>query len=162
MKKNNEQPMIQAGRTILDLSNKKRVPQKGVKLTRDGRVDVEYMRKKDNELVTGVFQFHECPGGKLSFPFHKYKGDPIEQYELYDGMTYTIPRMVANHINKDMRVPSYHYLPGEPGVQTGFSNNMEQQVKTWKARASFNTIDTLDDYDAGNDTDIAIVESKPK
>lgn len=154
--------LIQQGRTTLDLGKRKRTPQRGVKVNKDGRVDVEYMRKKDNELVTGVFQFHECQGGMLEFAFHKYKGDPVEIYRLYDGQTYTIPRMVANHINKTCRVPVHSYLPGEPGVYTGFAGNMEAKVTSWKARASFNTLELIDDYDAGNDTTLAVVEKIAK
>ncbi len=152
-------PKIQfAGRAAQEIV--KSGPKKGVKLLSNGKVDTEYMRKKDNELVTGVFQNHERPGGYISFPFYKYKGDHITIYEFWDGETKTIPRMVANHINTTMRTPIHSYLPGEKGtygVHTDFAGNMTCKITGWKSRCSFNRID-FDDLDEGADTNLVIVE----
>jgi hypothetical protein len=138
----------------------KRGPKKGVKLLPNGKVDIEYMRRKDREPVTGVFQNHEQPGGFMSFSFYKYKGDPIEIFSFWDGETKTIPRMVANHINSNMRTPVFAYMQGEKGtheVHTDFAGNMNCKVSGWKARCSFNRFD-FDDLDEGADTDLVIVE----
>ena len=62
---------------------------------------IEYQELRGCEKVKGIFRFHERPGGKLKFPFKKYKNVPLEVYELEDGEVYEIPRCVAEHLNKN-------------------------------------------------------------
>jgi hypothetical protein len=72
-------------------------------------------REKDREMVRGKFIFHEVPGGSMSFNFKKYKGDPLEKFELVDGQIYTIPLGVAKHLNSNCSYPSYTYKTDEAG-----------------------------------------------
>lgn len=65
-------------------------------------------KEKDSELVTGTFKNIECPGSSLQFWFKKYDEPPV-YYELLDGQKYTIPRMVAEHLNTGTRVKSHEY-----------------------------------------------------
>ncbi|SRR5229473_6342852 len=76
--------------------------------------ELQYRRDRDRELVTGTFNFHECPGGKFDFVFRQYPGDDIEQYSFYDGHSYTIPLGVAKHLNNNCNRPKYEHvtLPG--------------------------------------------------
>lgn len=62
---------------------------------------LKYLRDKDREKVKGVFRFYECPGAVLSFPFKKWKEDPVEVYHLKDGQTYELPLGVAKHLNNN-------------------------------------------------------------
>jgi len=76
-------------------------------------VNIKYQRDKDRELVKGIFKYHEAPGGSVSFSFRKYKGDPIERYDLVDGNVYTLPLGVAKHLNSNCWYPQYEHINGE-------------------------------------------------
>lgn len=90
--------------------------------------ELKYMRDKDRELVTGVFRFHECPNMPLKFVFRKYKDDPVETYELFDGCEYTIPLGVAKHLNKEGWYPVHEY------VLNNGQANPEKNVKAPRER----------------------------
>jgi hypothetical protein len=79
-------------------------------------------REKDREMVKGIFKFYEVPGGQLSFVFRKWKGDPIERYDLRDGEVYTIPLGVAKHLNSSGWYPVHAYTKNEkdaPSMRIG-------------------------------------------
>jgi len=102
------------------------------------KADLEALRKKDAEIVKGIFRFHEVPGGTLSFNYKAYKGDPIGKYDLKDGHTYSIPLGVAKHLNKNIWYPIHaHALDdeGKPLCKTS------QKVR----RCSFQSLEFVDD-----------------
>lgn len=70
---------------------------------------------REREMVRGKFIFHEVPGGSMAFNFRKYKGDPLEKFDLTDGQIYTIPLGVAKHLNTNCAYPSYTYKNDEAG-----------------------------------------------
>lgn len=78
--------------------------------------DLKIQREKDRQMVRGRFMFHEVPGGTTSFPFRKYKGDPIENWTFHDGDVYTIPLGVAKHLNANCWYPIHAYSQGEKGA----------------------------------------------
>jgi len=89
---------------------------------KSGKLDIENMRAQDNEKVRGTFNFLEVPGGTLKFPFLKYKGDPVEVYELIDGQQYEVPLRVAKHLNETGWYPVHAYemdTQGKPSVRVG-------------------------------------------
>ena len=102
--------------------------------------NINYLRDKDRELVKGVFNFHESKGGILRFAFRKYKGDPIEQYELEDGKVYTIPRGVAKHLNTSGRYTQHQFALGPDG--------QKQRINKQMARYGFQSLEftDFDDY----------------
>lgn len=112
---------------------------------------LEYMRKKDNEMVKGIFKFYEVPGGSVSFCFRKYKGDPILKYTMLDGQIYTVPRMVAKHLNNNCWYPEYDYIKGEPGTQNMYG------VKNKVHRMGFQSLEFIDD-DMQNEGEQKIIE----
>lgn len=77
---------------------------------------LKFQRDKDRELVEGIFKFYEVPGGKLTFVFKKYKGDPIERYTMVDGQRYKIPLGVAKHLNTNGAYPVHAYKLNEKGL----------------------------------------------
>ncbi len=139
--------VINTGRVAMDVAMPSRNPKRGVKLLANGKVDVDYMRAKENENVTGRFIYHELPGGCLEFVFRKYKGDPVDKYSLIDGGVYTIPLAVAKHLNSNCSYPQYEYIKGEPGVTEvrTFGSNMTMKVTSWVRRCSFQSLDLTDD-----------------
>lgn len=61
--------------------------------------------KKDSELVKGTFIDHETEGKMpLEFVFQKWSQDPVRIYKFEHNESYTVPRCVAEHINKNTRV----------------------------------------------------------
>ena len=97
---------------------------------------LEYERERDKQLIKGIFNYHECPGGVLRFSFYKYKGDGVDKYELKDGETYSLPLGVVNHLNKNCAYPVHAHATdenGKPYVRIG------QMVK----RCSFSNFDFM-------------------
>jgi len=152
---------VNTGRVAMDIAAPAKQAKKGVKLLPNGKVDVEYMRAKDNELVTGIFRYHELSGGCLEFVFRKYKGDPVDKYSLVDGQVYTLPLGVAKHLNSNCAYPQYEYIKGEAGVtkvQT-FGQNMFMQITSWVRRCSFQSLDLTDEQELEPKSEIVLVEA---
>lgn len=152
---------VNTGRVAMDIATPKPQPKKGVKLLSNGKVDVEYMRAKDNELVTGIFRYHELPGGALEFVFRKYKGDPVDKYTLIDGQVYTIPVGVAKHLNSNCAYPQYDFIKGEPGVTqvNTFGKDMNMRVTSWVRRCSFQSLELTDEVELEPKGEIVQVEA---
>jgi len=106
--------------------------------------DYEIERKKDRELVRGVFKFYEVPNGILEFMYRKYKGDSPELYSMKDNHIYTIPLGVAKHINNDCWYPTHEYTVDE-------NSKPIQRVATKNKRCGFQSLDFMDteEYDRG-------------
>jgi hypothetical protein len=109
----NKAPNLETKQTTVTPQNPK---------TPKDKPNLRYMRDKDREMVTGIFRFYEIPGGSMSFSFKKYKEDPIERFDLVDGVTYRIPLGVAKHLNKNGWTPVHQYAvdaDGKPAVKIG-------------------------------------------
>ena len=57
------------------------------------------LMEEDRRPVTGVFRFHECPGGETTVPMKKYPGQERTDYHFKDGEQYTVPLWVARWLN---------------------------------------------------------------
>lgn len=95
---------------------------------------LSYMRERDRELVKGVFRYHQKPGQTLTFTFYNYKGDKLENYKMTDGMTYSVRRDVARHLNKEGLQPVYEWVRDEIG-------NPVMEVTRYMNRCSFDSMD---------------------
>lgn len=102
------------------------------------RLSLEMARKKDREMVKGVFKFYEVPGGTMNFSFKKYKEDPVENFSLVDGQIYTIPRGVAKHLVNDCWYPEYDFIKGED-VRSNYA------VKNKTHRCGFQSLEFMDE-----------------
>lgn len=111
------------------------------------KVNLQYMRDRDAEMVRGVFHFYEVPGGLLEFCYKAYKGDEVEKYSLEDNKVYSIPRGVARHLNKSGWYPVHSYATDESGRPVA---KIGQKV----ARYGFSSLEFFD-------TDDLIPEGKP-
>lgn len=98
---------------------------------------MEFLRNKDRQMVRGKFIFHEVPGGRLSFSFRKWKGDPVERYDLDDGCIYTLPLGVAKHLNTECKYPIHSYTMDE-------NNKPTMKVNQWIRRVSFQSLEFID------------------
>jgi hypothetical protein len=102
----------------------------------------EFERQRDRKMVRGKFQFHEIPGGEMTFNFYKYKGDPIEKYTLKDGEIYTIPLGVAKHLNT-IGLPVHEHALDENGLPL-------MKIGSFERRCTFQSLEFLgeDTFDA--------------
>ena len=55
--------------------------------------------EEESRTVSGVFRFHECPGGATTVPMKKYPGQARVDYHFKDGEEYTVPLWVARWLN---------------------------------------------------------------
>ena len=102
---------------------------------------IEIQRKKDSEMVRGVFKFYEVPGGSMSFSYRKYKEEPIKRYDMIDGQIYTIPRGVAKHLNNNCWYPEYDFIKGED-ARTAYA------IKNKVHRCGFQSLEFMDESDS--------------
>lgn len=98
------------------------------------RKDLEYQRKRGNELVRVKFINDETPGEVKCFAFKKYKGDPIRTYKLKDHGIYELPLMVAEHLSNDCKTPIYGAGKDEDG-------NPIEMVVGWKNRCHVESLE---------------------
>jgi hypothetical protein len=115
----------------------------------------KYLRDKDREMVRGKFIFHEVPGGLMSFVFKKWKEDPVERYDLWDGEIYTIPLGVAVHLNKNCFIPIHSFQTDENGKSVA---KIGQKVR----RCSFQSLEFVDIEDLTPDVGLLTVEFIPQ
>lgn len=119
-------------------------------------VNLKYNRDKDRTKVRGKFIFHEVPGGTMSFSFKKYKEDPIERFDLVDGMVYELPLGVAKHLNHNLSYPIHQHYSTENG---GHLMKVGQTVR----RASFQSLEFMDISDMDDlSSNLVSVEHVPK
>lgn len=110
---------------------------KSTEIKKDQKVNLRYLRDKDREMVKGIFRFHECPGGTMSFVFKVYKEDPVERYDFNDGDVYTVPLGVARHLNKNLWYPVHAYAMDE-------NNKASMKIGQKVRRCSFQSLEFVD------------------
>jgi len=120
----------------------------------------KYLRDKDREMVKGIFRFHECPGGVMSFVVKIWKEDPVERYDLVDGQVYTIPLGVAKHLNKNCAYPEYSYIKsGDNKTFGGYSHDGQvMKVSKMTRRCSFQSLEFIDPQDIGEANNSSILQ----
>jgi hypothetical protein len=99
-------------------------------------------RAKDHEMVRGIFRFHEVPGGSANVVYRKYKDDEIWQMAMKDGEVYSIPLMVARHLNKNCWYPEHDH-----GVDEMGRLNHQFRVSKKIRRMSFQSLEFIDTED---------------
>jgi hypothetical protein len=86
--------------------------------------------EKDHEMYTGRFRYLERPGSTLSFRFKKYKQDGFPEYHLTDGQTYTLPRMIVEHLNNKVHYKKYQELRGSNDGEKVYAAMNDGRIKT--------------------------------
>lgn len=118
----------------------------------------KYMRDKDRQMVKGIFRFHECPGGVMSFVFKYWKEDPVERYDMVDGQIYSVPLGVAKHLNNNCWYPEYSFIKGDGKTVAAYSpDGQVMKVSRKVKRCSFQSLEFIDLEDIGNSEASTIV-----
>lgn len=60
---------------------------------------VKKMRKEDEKLRKGMFEFLDAQGGWLDFSYRKYPGEPIQMIKLIHGEICDLPLGIIKHLN---------------------------------------------------------------
>ncbi len=55
--------------------------------------------QEETQVVRGIFQFFESPGGTATIKVRKYPGVPMFIKTMKDGLMYEIPKYVARFLN---------------------------------------------------------------
>lgn len=113
------------------------------------KINLKYLRDKHREIVRGIFRFHECPGGVMSFNFKEFKEDEVETYSFEDGKVYSIPLGVAKHLNKNLWYPEYEHFKDE---QTQNLMRISKKVR----RCSFQSLEFMDTDDMTPDSLVSV------
>ena len=76
---------------------------------------IKKMRKEDDKIRKGMFEFLDAQGGWLEFTYRKYPGEPIQIIKLYHGEICDLPMGMIKHLNNTKKkVRRYSQeLPGE-------------------------------------------------
>lgn len=82
------------------------------KLTKE---DLKKMRDEDMKMVRGIFRCFEPRGGQFTFSYKKYKQDPVMSFTMIDGEIYTVPKMVAKHLNNNCSYPVHQHTQDANG-----------------------------------------------
>lgn len=64
---------------------------------------LDKMRKEDEKLISGMFEFIDAQGGWLEFAYRKYPGEPILMLKLTHGEKCDLPRGLVKHLNNTKR-----------------------------------------------------------
>lgn len=60
---------------------------------------VKEMRKKDDKMVKGMFEFLDAQGGWLEFTHRIYPGEPIQILKIVHGEICDLPMGIVRHLN---------------------------------------------------------------
>jgi len=89
--------------------------------------DTDTRFKYDHEEIKATFHFDEASGQVLSFPFHKYKEDDVTHWSFSDGVTYTIPRMIFDHVNS-LKYPIYRDFSTKANPKDPYEERRQEVV----------------------------------
>ena len=115
----------------------KEVKKEEVKKTEDKSME-QIQFERDHKMVRGKFIYHEVRGGELGFPFRKYREDKVVNYNMKDGEIYTVPRMVAEHLNTNCSYPAWDYKSDDQGRPV---MSIAEKIR----RCSFQPLDFIDE-----------------
>ena len=60
---------------------------------------IKKMRKEDDKIRTGMFEFLDAMGGWLEFAYRKYPGEPIQMIKMIHGEICDLPMGIIKHLN---------------------------------------------------------------
>lgn len=60
---------------------------------------VKKMRKEDDKIRTGMFEFLDAQGGWLEFCYRKYPGESLQIIKLIHGEICDLPMGIIKHLN---------------------------------------------------------------
>jgi len=112
---------------VKETSTKKSDSSKPKAIDAQAKARYESEMKKDLKIVTGRFRNHELNGGSIKFIFHRYKDVGTQKFEFLDGQVYSVPYMVAEHINNNCCYTVHeHYMNEENKVKMRVGSKVQR------------------------------------
>lgn len=110
------------------------VTKKKLKTKPKGEVDdmIKKLRKEDERLVKGRFEFTDAKGGWIDFAYRKWPGDPLMVIKLTHGEICEIPFGIVKHLNntvKKIRVMNPEIMESGPVRGVPVSFEVESRTK---------------------------------
>ena len=88
------------------------------------------MRKKDEKLVKGKFEFIDAQGGWFEWSYRKYKGELFQKIKFFHGEICEIPMGWVKHLNNTLRkVRRYNLELPASGGKTARSFEVQSRVR---------------------------------
>lgn len=88
------------------------------------------MRKKDEKLVKGRFEFVDAQGGWFEWSYRKYKGELFQKIKFMHGEECEIPMGWVKHLNNTVRkVRRYNLELPSHGGKVPRSFEMQSRVR---------------------------------
>ena len=86
---------------------------------------IRALRKRDEQMVNGLFEFIDAQGGWIEFSYRFYPGEPLRTVKIAHGEIVDVPRHLMIHLNNTYK--KVRYLDenldskGKRGVPTKFN-----------------------------------------
>lgn len=93
------------------------------------KAKVEKEKKEDARLVKARYINHRGKHERLTKPYCKYAGDPIQQWHFIPGYVYTVPFGLIKEVNE-----TYGALPERSGLQSVDGDNVTNGTPLEKDR----------------------------
>lgn len=91
---------------------------------------VKKMRKEDDKIVTGMFEFLDAQGGWLEFAYRKYPGEPIQMIKMIHGEICDLPMGIVKHLNNTKKkIRRYSMAIAESGQKAPRSYETVSRVR---------------------------------
>lgn len=75
------------------------------------------MRKEDDKVLSGMFEFLDAQGGWLDFVYRKYPGESIQIIKLIHGEKCDLPMGIVRHLNNTKKKVRRYNLELTPSGQ---------------------------------------------
>lgn len=93
---------------------------------------IKKMRKEDEKMVKGQFEFVDAEGGFFDFAYRIYPGDQIQIFKLNHGEICSMPMGVVKHLNNtNQKIRRYLNVaqPSSGPVKTPMTYETKSRVR---------------------------------
>jgi hypothetical protein len=91
---------------------------------------IKKMRKEDDKIVNGMFEFLDAQGGWFEFSYRKYPGEPIQILKFYHGEIDDVPMGIVKHLNNTKKkIRRYSMELGENGKKVPREYQVQSRVR---------------------------------
>ncbi len=87
-------------------------------MTPEAKSKAEKQRKEESRKVKARYINHRGDNERLTKPYMRWAGDPIQTYHLIPGFTYELPMGFINEINNSPGLPRRSELLDSQGMPT--------------------------------------------
>lgn len=95
------------------------VPDNGFQhMTPENKVKAEKMKKEDHRVVKARYLNHRGKHERLTKPYCRWAGDPIDTYHLIPGQEYSLPKGFVDEVNNSPGLPQRSEILDADGIPT--------------------------------------------